>query len=348
MIGLPTETDDDLVAIRDLTLQMRERIIESRSIKGPSRAHRRQRGPTDPQAWHGLPMAGDGGSRDYRPESPLRPQPPREDGACGRGRPAGSGVLELQWPVVVLPIPPNGLEQDQRIARTVPQFVLRQVRRDGVDPRRELPATGRTGVCADTHAQTLPGPGLRRAPGHPLYDRRSSSRRFWYLLTSSSNARDSPSRKALTTPLSSSPRRRSLVAEPGVTTAGRKAVSAMVPSQCWRSPAQPPATTSPFVFLEHVLRHSLCRRFVTPSINTPSVDAHNNFPAISIQQCQSGATSRPRMGTPGLIENRTCGNRTVRVECPLLPTDESVSHEKGDDRFPVHYFSRARSYAMRL
>ena len=34
MIGLPTETDDDLVAIRDLTLQMRERML----------AHARQRG----------------------------------------------------------------------------------------------------------------------------------------------------------------------------------------------------------------------------------------------------------------------------------------------------------------
>ena len=30
MIGLPTETDDDLVAIRDLTLQLRERMVKSR------------------------------------------------------------------------------------------------------------------------------------------------------------------------------------------------------------------------------------------------------------------------------------------------------------------------------
>ena len=28
MIGLPTETDDDLVAIRDLTLQMRDRMLK--------------------------------------------------------------------------------------------------------------------------------------------------------------------------------------------------------------------------------------------------------------------------------------------------------------------------------
>ena len=31
MIGLPTETDEDLVAIRDLTLQMRDRHAEARA-----------------------------------------------------------------------------------------------------------------------------------------------------------------------------------------------------------------------------------------------------------------------------------------------------------------------------
>ncbi len=34
MIGLPTETDDDLVAIRDLTLQMRERMLKHARSKG--------------------------------------------------------------------------------------------------------------------------------------------------------------------------------------------------------------------------------------------------------------------------------------------------------------------------
>jgi radical SAM superfamily enzyme YgiQ (UPF0313 family) len=34
MIGLPTETDDDLVAIRDLTLQMRERMLKYARSRG--------------------------------------------------------------------------------------------------------------------------------------------------------------------------------------------------------------------------------------------------------------------------------------------------------------------------
>jgi radical SAM superfamily enzyme YgiQ (UPF0313 family) len=34
MIGLPTETDDDLVAIRDLTLQMRERMLHHARGRG--------------------------------------------------------------------------------------------------------------------------------------------------------------------------------------------------------------------------------------------------------------------------------------------------------------------------
>src|SRR5207237_2338169 len=34
MIGLPTETDDELVAIRDITLQMRERMLKYARSKG--------------------------------------------------------------------------------------------------------------------------------------------------------------------------------------------------------------------------------------------------------------------------------------------------------------------------
>ena len=45
MIGLPTETDEDLVAIRDLTLQMRERMLAHARAQGPGRPHRRQREP---------------------------------------------------------------------------------------------------------------------------------------------------------------------------------------------------------------------------------------------------------------------------------------------------------------
>ena len=47
MIGLPTETDDDLVAIRDLTLQMRDRMLKHARAARPGRPHRRQREPAD-------------------------------------------------------------------------------------------------------------------------------------------------------------------------------------------------------------------------------------------------------------------------------------------------------------
>ena len=68
MIGLPTETDDDLVAIRDLTLQMRERDAEARAAPGPDRPDRRQREPADSQAGHRLPVAADGRPGGDRPQ----------------------------------------------------------------------------------------------------------------------------------------------------------------------------------------------------------------------------------------------------------------------------------------
>ena len=61
MIGLPTETDDDLVAIRDLTLQMRDRMLKHARATRPDRPHRRQREPADPEAGHRLSVAADGG-----------------------------------------------------------------------------------------------------------------------------------------------------------------------------------------------------------------------------------------------------------------------------------------------
>ena len=41
MIGLPTETDEDLVAIRDLTLAIRERMLRHARGRGRDRPHRR-------------------------------------------------------------------------------------------------------------------------------------------------------------------------------------------------------------------------------------------------------------------------------------------------------------------
>src|SRR3989441_8360258 len=50
----------------------------------------------------------------------------------------GRGVLELERAVVRLPMLFDRLEQHQGVAATVPELVLGQVRRDGVDPGREL------------------------------------------------------------------------------------------------------------------------------------------------------------------------------------------------------------------
>src|SRR3982751_2696619 len=50
----------------------------------------------------------------------------------------GRRILELQRPVLVLPIALHRLEQHERITRPVAQFVLGQVRRDRVRPGREL------------------------------------------------------------------------------------------------------------------------------------------------------------------------------------------------------------------
>ena len=58
MIGLPTETDEDLVAIRDLTLQMRDIMLKHAAAR-PRRPHRRQRESADPKpgtAYQWLPM----------------------------------------------------------------------------------------------------------------------------------------------------------------------------------------------------------------------------------------------------------------------------------------------------
>src|SRR5581483_4340795 len=51
---------------------------------------------------------------------------------------AGGRVLELQWPVVGLPILLDRLEEHQRIPAAVAQLVLRQVRRDRIDPGRKF------------------------------------------------------------------------------------------------------------------------------------------------------------------------------------------------------------------
>ena len=74
MIGLPTETDDDLVAIRDLTLQMRERMLKHARPEGQIGRIVGSVNPLDSQARHRLPVAADGRRRERRPED----QAPRD------------------------------------------------------------------------------------------------------------------------------------------------------------------------------------------------------------------------------------------------------------------------------
>ena len=61
MIGLPTETDEDLVAIRDLTLQMRERMLKHAAPKGQVGRIVGSVNPLIPEARHRVPVAADGG-----------------------------------------------------------------------------------------------------------------------------------------------------------------------------------------------------------------------------------------------------------------------------------------------
>ena len=58
MLGLPTETDDDLVAIRDLTMAIRERMLEHGRARR-RRADRRVRESPRAQTRHDLPVAAD-------------------------------------------------------------------------------------------------------------------------------------------------------------------------------------------------------------------------------------------------------------------------------------------------
>ena len=66
MIGLPTEEDADLVAIRDLTLQLHEIMLKHARAARPHRPDRRQRQPARAEARHRLPVAADGGGRRDR------------------------------------------------------------------------------------------------------------------------------------------------------------------------------------------------------------------------------------------------------------------------------------------
>ena len=77
MIGLPTETDEDLVAIRDLTLQMRERMMKHARPKGQIGRIIGSVNPLIPKpgtAYQWLPMEDPG---DRRPEDQTAAKPDR-------------------------------------------------------------------------------------------------------------------------------------------------------------------------------------------------------------------------------------------------------------------------------
>src|SRR5438094_626772 len=76
--------------------------------------------------------------RRARPRFPPAPRPKGVGGGGGWGATACGAVLLQERAVVRLPVLFDRLEQHQRVAATVPELVLGQVRRDGVDPGREL------------------------------------------------------------------------------------------------------------------------------------------------------------------------------------------------------------------
>ena len=66
MIGLPSEDDEDLVAIRDLTIQLRDVMLKHARSPRPHRPHRRQREPAGAEAGDRLSVDGDGSDRRHR------------------------------------------------------------------------------------------------------------------------------------------------------------------------------------------------------------------------------------------------------------------------------------------
>ena len=60
MIGLPSETDEDLVAIRDLTLQLRDIMLRHARARGRIGRIVGEREPADSEARHHLPVDADG------------------------------------------------------------------------------------------------------------------------------------------------------------------------------------------------------------------------------------------------------------------------------------------------
>ena len=77
MLGLPTETDDDLVAIRDLTLQIRDRMMKYAPSEGADRPHHRQRQSADSEARDRVSVAADGGPGRRRSEDQAAAPPHR-------------------------------------------------------------------------------------------------------------------------------------------------------------------------------------------------------------------------------------------------------------------------------
>ncbi len=73
MIGLPTETDEDLLAIRDLTLQLRDVMLAPRPHSRPHRPDRGQRESAGAEAGDDLPVAADGALRRDRAEDEAPP-----------------------------------------------------------------------------------------------------------------------------------------------------------------------------------------------------------------------------------------------------------------------------------
>ena len=92
MIGLPTETDEDLVAIRDLTLQMRDVMMKHARAARPHRPHRRQREPADSEAGHRLPVAADGRSGGHRPQDQAAARADRRTSTTSTSTSSRSGI----------------------------------------------------------------------------------------------------------------------------------------------------------------------------------------------------------------------------------------------------------------
>ena len=149
MIGLPTETDDDLVAIRDLTAADPRNHDEACPAPRPHRSHRRQRESAYPEAGHGVSVDADGATRR---------SPTARGSGCGSCWPASTTCTSTSSR--------SGIRITRRCCRSVIVASRRRSRLPSATAGNWRAAVAETGVDADFYIFRDRSSGCRAALGH--------------------------------------------------------------------------------------------------------------------------------------------------------------------------------------